>query len=165
MLDFKFGELNKEVLVESLVTEFSQRSFIKETSLITISVRLFKFGCFDVRINLGEIVNKFLKNLAALIQITASLFKLQKCIPGIFTRDPCHPISENLSDFILFAKHLLHVGILVPKLVYSWKVLACPFPYIPGMIDKLVAHLYLSIFKPEGDMFEVNIDGSLEYRS
>jgi hypothetical protein len=48
MFNFKFGELDKEVFVKSLVTKFSQGSFIVEASLISIAVRLFKFGSLDV---------------------------------------------------------------------------------------------------------------------
>jgi hypothetical protein len=48
MFNFKFGELDKEVFIKSLVTKFSQGSFIVEASLISIAVRLFKFGSLDV---------------------------------------------------------------------------------------------------------------------
>ena len=91
------------------------------------------------------------------------MFKLEIGIPSVLSGLPRHPIFEDLSDGFCVTKHLLHKGILVPKLIDPGKMFTGPLPDISCMVNELIAHLHFGVLEPKSNVFEVNGDGSLEY--
>ena len=123
----------------------------------------FKDCCLDITLRCWILVYIALKNSPASFQIPQSVFKLQVGIPSVFFRLPGHPVLKDLPYPIVVTKHLLHQGILIPKLINSWLVLASSLPHISRTINVLVAHLHVGIFQPQCHMLEVNRNCSLKH--
>jgi len=126
---------------------------------------LFKFSCFDITLRIRIQFNIPLKYTPTIINLPKSLLKLNIRVPSVLRGLPRHPVFKNGPHLLKIPHHLLHQGILVPKLVNTWQVFTGSLPNIPGMVDKLVSHFHVGVLQPESDVLEVYGQCSLEYWS
>lgn len=161
----ELGELDEELLVEGSLAKLSERSLEVKPGFVVAALVLFKVCRLNIAGWQRICIDEAFQNTSALLNLTLSLLKLQEGVPGILSWLPGHPVFKDSSSALHLTQHLLHQRILVPKLVNTWHVLAGPFPDITRRVDKLVAHLHLSVLEPEGHMLKVHCYCALEDRS